>query len=308
MKIVAEYSGEYSDMINSYYNLERFDDNSESEVLFQGYSTSVNNNLKEKYKNFDKRVYLNLEAPCAYCSTLSCNEEQKYFTHVYTLCPFSSEWLNKNTNTKFISIPFPYAEECFQHIDYNSKKIYDVIYMGQLLGPEHFKIIDIIKKYNYVHTSLRDYSQPYKPTHIKINSSEKWDILSKTKVSIAINLAPIDHHHLSHITKYKDWESNKAFKDLQSNYIPQFKPRVIESMICKTLVLVKYDKWNVIEKWFTPDEHFVYWYSLEDLVHKLNDVLNDYKKYEQIIYSAYKKVQEYEIKNIFSKIKNYESL
>jgi hypothetical protein len=75
MKIVTEYSGEYQDMINSYYNLEQYNDDSQTEVLFQGYSTSVNDSLKEQYKNYDKRVYMNLEAPCAYCGTESCNEE-----------------------------------------------------------------------------------------------------------------------------------------------------------------------------------------------------------------------------------------
>jgi hypothetical protein len=62
--------------------------------------------------------------------------------------------------------------------------------------------------------------------------------------------------------KYQNKKDNEAFKDLESGYIPQFKPRVIESMMCKTLVLVKYDKWNVIEKWFEPEKHFIYWYNL----------------------------------------------
>lgn len=308
MKIVAEHSGEYNDMINSYYDLERFDDNSNSEVLFQGYSTSVNESLKEQYKNFDKRVYLNLEAPCAYCSTTSCNDDQSYFTHVYTLCPYSSEWLNKTSNTKFIPIPFPYAKKCFEHIDYSSEKIYDVMYMGQLLGPEHYKIIDILKNYNYVHTSLSSYPPPYIPTHTGIHSSVKWDMLSKSKVSIALNLAPIQSHHINYITQYPDWDKNEAFKDLRSGYIPQFKPRVIESMVCKTLVLVKYDQWNVIENWFTPGQHFLYWYNLEDLFYKLYHIVHNYKSYQPLVDAAYEKVKEYEIENIFEKIKNYESL
>ena len=49
----------------------------------------------------DKKVYINLEAPCAYCSTTSCNDEQEYFSHVYTLCPYTAEWMNKTSKTKF---------------------------------------------------------------------------------------------------------------------------------------------------------------------------------------------------------------
>lgn len=307
MKIISEHSGEYKDVINSFYNLERFDSDSESEILFQGYSTSRNNQLKEKYKHYNKRVYLNLEAPCAYCSTETCNIEQQYFTHVYTLCPYTCEWMNKRCNTKFIPIPFPYAKESFQHVNYESDKSFDVIYMGHLLGFEHFKIIDILKKYNYLHISLSDYQYPYTPTHVNINSKFKWELLSKSKVSIAMNLAPITNFHKEFIIKYDEWFENKAFKNLESNYIPQFKPRIIESMVCKTLTLVKYDEWNIIEKWFTPNEHFIYWYNLEDLFYKLHHIINNYKSYKKIIDSAYNKVQEYEIEKIYNKIKNNES-
>lgn len=308
MKIVAEHSGEYNDMINSYYDLERFDTNSDWSVLFQGYSTSVNNELKEKYKDYKKRVYLNLEAPCAYCSTTECNSDQSFFTHVYTLCPYTCDWLNGRVDTKFIPTPFPYAKKSFENIDYNAEKIYDVMYMGHLLGPEHFKIIQILKNFNYVHASLKTYPPPYTPTHVNLNSAVKWDILSKTKVSIALNLAPIEKPHIDYITKYPDWEKNLAFKDLNSGYIPQFKPRVIESMMCKTLVLVKYDQWNVIEKWFEPGKHFMYWYNLEDLFYKLYHIINNHKMYQPIVDRAYEKVQDYEIEKIYKKILKEEQI
>jgi hypothetical protein len=307
MRIIADHSGEYGDVINSFYNLERFNDNSESEVLFQGYSTSTNFELKEKYKDFKKRTYLNLEAPCAYCSTTNCNDEQEYFTHVYTLCPYTCDWMNNKSKTKFIPIPFPYAKESFQTINFNLDKSYDVIYMGHLLGQEHFKIIDIMKKYKYVHASISGYSRPYKPTHVNIKSKYKWDLLSRSKVSIAMNLAPINDEHIDFIMQYDDWQNNEAFKDLKGGYIPQFKPRVIESMMCKTLVLVKHDQWNVIENWFTPNEHFIYWFNLEDLSSKLNHIVKNFNSYLPIIDAAYIKVQEYEIEKIYHKIKNYES-
>jgi hypothetical protein len=46
-----------------------------------------------------------------------------------------------------------------------------------------------------------------------------------------MNLAPINPLHIQFIQKYPDWQNNEAFKSLESGYIPQFKPRVIESMI-----------------------------------------------------------------------------
>ena len=308
MKIVAEYSGEYQDMINSYYNLEQYDDNSTSEVLFQGYSTSINNELKEKYKDFKKRVYINLEAPCAYTSTQTCNDEQTYFTDVYTICPYSAKWLNETTNTKFVPIPFPFSKKCFENINYNAPKEYDVMYMGHLMCAEHLAIIDIMKNYKYIHSSLSPFREPYMPTHVNINSGVKWDLLSKTKVSIAMNLAPLNPGHPESIMGYDGWEKNEAFKNMGSGYMPQFKPRVIESMMCKTLVLVKYDDWNVIENWFEPNKHFIYWYSIEDLFYKLYHIVNNYKRYNHIVEAAFEKVQDYEITNIYNKILNNESL
>jgi hypothetical protein len=303
MKIINDSSGEYKDVINSYYNLEQYDSNSTSEVLFQGYSTSCNDSLKDQYKNYNKRAYLNLEAPCAYTSTQTCNEEQTYFSHVYTICPYSAEWLNKTTDTKFIPIPFPYKKECFNHIDYNAPKEYDAIYMGHLLCKEHLSIIDTIKDYNYIHASISPTNlKAYTPTHINISSNKKWDLLSKTKVSIAINLCPLQHSHRTNIVTYPGWEQNQAFNNMESGYMPQFKPRVIESMVCKTLTLVKYDSWNVIEHWFEPDKHFIYWHDIEDLSIKLQHIVNNYKDYQHIIDDAYEKVQEYEITKIYNKI------
>jgi spore maturation protein CgeB len=79
-------------------------------------------------------------------------------------------------------------------------------------------------------------------------------------------------------------------------------------MVCKTLVLVRYDDWNVIEKWFEPGKHFVYWYNLEDLFYKLYHIIHNYKSYQPIVDAAYEKVQDYEITKIYEKIKNYENI
>lgn len=297
MKIVVNSSGEYQDMINSYYNLEKYDDGSDKSVLFQGYSTSKDSKFKAQYKDYPRRVYLNLEAPCAFASTLTTVEEQKYFTEVFTICPYTAEWLNKSTDTNFIPIPFPFNMDSFKHLKHG-EKIYDTMYMGTLMNHEHRGIINVMKKYKYIHTSLfaRD-----NPTHTNINSAIKWDLLNKTKISIAMNLAPITDRHISFITKYPDWSSNEAFKDLKSGYIPQFKPRIIESMVCKTLVLVRRDQWNVIERWFEPDKHFIYWDNLDDLDNKIQDILKNYDNYQNIIDNAYEKVMDYEINNIFKR-------
>ena len=40
---------------------------------------------------------------------------------------------------------------------------------------------------------------------------------------------------------------------------------MFELAATKTLMVVKYDKWKVIEDYLTPEKEFLYYYSLEDL-------------------------------------------
>lgn len=301
MKIVTTYTGEYKDMVNSYYNLENYNDNSNDDVLFQGYSSSTNQKLKDDHGHFKKRRYINLEAPCSFTSTLSSVDEQAYFTHVYSICPYTCQWLNEKIGNLNIPIPFPFNIESFKHIKKEEKEN-DVMYMGTLMCDDHRSILDVMKKYKSIYTSLQNHEPPYNPTHVNIHSSKKWELLSKSKVSIAMNLAPIVEIHKTFIRKYDGWDKNEAFSYLDTNYIPQFKPRVIESMVCKTLVLVMKDDWNVIENWFTPDEHFIYFDGFSDLDEKIHDIINNYEKYNYIIENAYKKVMEYEIKNIYNNL------
>jgi len=300
MKIVVNSRGEYKDMINSYYDLEAHDDGSETEVLFQGYATSRDRALKEKYENFEKRAYLNLEAPCSFSSTTSSVEEQMYFTHVYSICPYTCDWLNPKGITEFIPIPFPFSADFM--VDTDVDKVYDAMYMGVLMNGDHKEIIDVLRGFKYVHTSLTNNVKRYRPTHINIRSEKKLGLLAQSRVSVAINMAPINRFHINYIISYNDWRGNEAFTHLHDRYIPQFKPRVIESMICKTLVLVKRDWWNVIERWFTPGEHFIYWDDFNDLADKIADVRDHYSEYEHIVDNAHEKVMEYEINKIYENV------
>jgi hypothetical protein len=316
MKIVVTNKGEYADVINSYYNLEKYNDNSTEDVLFQGYASCRDPELLEIHKDYKKRRYLNLEAPCAFTSSSSTVAEHSYFTHVYSICPYTCEWLNRASDTKHIPIPFPFNLESFKNVEYG-KKEHDVIYMGPLLSHMHVGLIEVMANFNYIHTSkiaasvYTDYScdPPIEvnlwqgmgrvPTHINITSEAKWDLLSKSKISVAINAAPLNPDHVNSIKSYYGWETHGAFSHLDHNTLPQFKPRVIESMVCKTLVLVKRDYWNVIERWFEQDKHFIYWDNLSDLKEKMDAIINNYDSYQHIIDAAYDKVMEYEINNIF---------
>jgi len=73
--------------------------------------------------------------------------------------------------------------------------------------------------------------------------------------------------------------------------------------MCKSLCLVKRDPWNVIENWFKPNEHFLYWETLEELDSLIENIDNDFESYSHIIESASEEVKKYEIKNILNIIK-----
>ena len=303
MKIIVDNSGEYNDVVSSYYNLMKHNDDSGSEVLFQGYNTSCNMELKNKYSNYIKRAYLNLEAPCSFVSSQTSIADQKYFTHVYTICPYTAEWLNNKTNTKFIPIPFPISLNAFKDIIWD--KEFDVIYTGTLFNSNYYDIINVMKNFKYIFTSLVNYSYPYNPTHVNIGSVDKWKLISKSKISVCINQAhyePSCAHCIVNIKSYGGWEESRAFTQIHNGIIPQFKSRITEAMGLKTLNLVKKDEWNVIETWFKPDVHFIYWDNNEDLKEKMANIINNYGQFQHIIENAYEEVKKYDIDNIYKNI------
>lgn len=307
MKFIVDVSGEYKDVIIHYLinDLIKHDDNSSEEVFFLGYHTSCDMQLKNRFSNYKKRVYLNWEAPCAFVSSQTSIEDQKYFTHVYTICPYTSEWLNGKTNTKFIPIPFPISLNTFKDILWNKEKEFDVIYTGTLFNSSYYDIINVMKSFKYIFTSLVNYSYPYNPTHVNVGCVDKWRLMSKSKISVCLNQAhyePSCAHCISNIKGYPGWEESRAFTQIHNGIIPQFKSRITEAMGLKTLNLVKRDEWNVIENWFKPDVHFIYWDNKEDLREKMAYIINNYGQFQHIIDNAYEEVKKCDIDYIYTNI------
>lgn len=301
MRIVANNSGEYPDVINSYYDLERYDTNSTTQVLFQGYETSINAALKEKFIPYSRRVYLNLEAPCAFTSRQDAITSQNFFTEVYTICPYTANWLNTSdqTNTRYIPIAFPFRDVCFNNLN-KTNKPFTSMYMGNAFADMHKSIIEAMKKAGiYIFCSL---TPNFYATHVNVASQKKWELLSQSKTSIATNILPLNAQHVEVIKSYKDWENNEAFKHIDKHIAPQFKPRIIEAALCKSINLVKKDPWNVIEYWFEPGIDFLYWETSEELEHLIKDISSNYDKYKHVIDCAYNKVQHYSIDKIMEEI------
>jgi hypothetical protein len=116
------------------------------------------------------------------------------------------------------------------------------------------------------------------------------------------------------VWKYPDWRANQAFSDIpgvigllkrliarQQIEVPQLKSRVFEAAFCRSLILCKRDNFNVIEKYFTPNEEFVY-YEEGRLVETVNKILSNYDAYLPVIDEAYKRaVSQYTTAVFFEK-------
>jgi hypothetical protein len=72
--------------------------------------------------------------------------------------------------------------------------------------------------------------------------------------------------------------------------------------ISKTLNLVYWDQWNVVEDWYIPNEEFIYFYDKQDLENKIRDILGNWDEYTYIIDNAYRKVMQYTTEKFIKEI------
>jgi len=219
----------------------------------------------------------------------------KEFYKIFTLCPYTSEWLNKKNQTnKRIPIFFPFNEE---DIPLPMVKKYDIIYTGHLVSSKLTEDIRTIAKFNYRFVS----NQKHKlVTNHKSSYADKIKLIAESKITLVHNLLYPNLSHIMKIWNYKEWRNNYAFELVprptqllrllgdKNVVVPQLKSRVFEAAFCKSLILCKHDHFNVIERYFEPEKEFVYYheYNLES---KISDILNNYDDYGQIIERAYKR-------------------
>ena len=88
---------------------------------------------------------------------------------------------------------------------------------------------------------------------------EKISLVANTKISVCYNIVHVNPEHIPHIQSYDNWQHNKAFSEVgKTNIMPQFKTRMHEAAISKTLNLVYKDNWNIAEQYYEPDKEFLY--------------------------------------------------
>ena len=232
------------------------------------------------------------------------------FHRVLTLCPYTAEYLNERQGVeRRVPIFFPF-DEAF--IPPKSEKRYDIIYTGHLHPKPIMRDMKLISRFNY---RLVSNSGHELVTDRGVGYQEKLDLISQSKITLAHNLLYPTVRHVLNVWKYPEWRDNKAFSDIprgliglakrlmtgQGIEVPQLKSRVFEAAFCRSLILCKKDNFNVIEKYFTPGEEFVY-YEEGRLVETVNKILANYDAYLPMIDRAYNRtVSQYTTAAFFEK-------
>lgn len=239
-------------------------------------------------------------------------EQQTIFNEVYTICPYTAKWLNNlDLGTKFV--PMPYMHNLIYNNYSSMEKKYDVAYAGLIHDEEIASYIRTMAEFEYVFTTIPPYNRVatvnHLATHTNIPNTDKWSLLAATKISVIQNNLYLRPDQIENVTKIENWNLNEAFSELKTGLLPQLKSRTVESALCKSLLLVKKDPWDVIEWWFEEGRDFIYFTDCNDLREKVSEISNNYEKYQNIVENAYNKViNYYNTEYIFGRIKQGEEI
>ena len=302
MIVLEDLTAEVPDTNAYYFNLKKFSNEHDKVVLMYGYDSSNNIDLKDKYRDY-KKIFFNNWAPCEYAQEKDHNgksplEYDKNFDIIYSICPYTVDWLNNlklNREYKYIFYPF-----CDTLIPKQQEKQYDVIYHGGIHGKQHVDCLKVIRMFNYRYCTMTHHinslTRRFLPiaTDTDLNFKEKINLVAKTKISVCYNFAHAHKDHIPRIKKNTQYEKNIAFSHIDSEGIfPQFKTRMHEAAISKTLNLVQRDNWNIAEAYYEPEKDFIYFTDRVDLKNKIKEITMNWNSYQDIIDSAYKKAMSY---------------
>ena len=315
MLILEDISAEVPDTNSYYWNFKQFSDDDGEKVLMYGYNTSGNILLHQATEGYDK-IFFNNWAPCEFAQVVDHNnmsplEYDKRFNTIYSICPYTTRWLNSlNLGRKYKTIFYPF---CKSLIPEETEKQYDVIYHGGIHGEEHVNCLLTMKHFNYRYVTMTNHinqlTQQCLPfaTNLNVSFREKIDLIARSKTSVCYNLVHVAPNHVSPIQSRPRWQENEAFNEVgRQNIMPQFKTRVHEAAISKTLNLIYRDPWNIIERYYKPESEFIYFDNAEDLRNRIKDVVENWGAYQNVVDSAYQKAMSYTTDKFVKLIRNRE--
>lgn len=320
----------------SFFNFERFEKQCGNFLFIDA---RINFKPIKEIKN-EKLVYFEIEEPNRFNSSDLDFRREEYewcFYKILSVCPYTTEWLNKSQGKERRQfVFFPFNENL---IPPPAEKLYDVIYCGPITAREVLDIVKTLSKFNYrfvapsedilfgVIKKLRIVRKIKKIlkipprrerylTNKDVTNQEKLKLISQSRVTIVHNILFEDVLAVWQIQKMPDFEDNGAFALIPKRNIlrsildfilckeyivPQQKTRLFEAALCRSLILCRRDPFNIVERFFVPGKEFVY-YEEDKLEETLRDILNHYEDYSGIIENAYQKAsRNYTTKAFFEK-------
>lgn len=264
----------------------------------------------------DKQVvFLELEEPNRFLVPASAADfhhldRDERFAKVFTLCPFTADWLNRrHGDERWAPSFFPFNE---RHTPAPCAKEFDVIYTGGVHAAGIERLIHDLAPFNF-----RFVSQLRHPAVTDFNCSyhEKLSLIARSRVTLVHNQLFVTRQQIENVARHPRWRENVAFAQLplpgspellaaapdQTWPAPQLKSRLFEAAFCRSLILCQRDPWNLVERFFTPGEEFVY-FEPGRLAETLRAVLADYPRHAAIAERAHQRaVREYSTTAFFTK-------
>jgi len=324
VEILGDVSLEIKDTNSNHWHFEDYSVGGDDIVLTAGFRPLSNAYTRQDIAQRRILASFNNWAPCEYCQnpvidSLDAVEAEAKFDYVLTICPYTAKWRNENSiKPRHIYSFYPYAEKI---IPASTEKFFDVIYHGGIHGKEHMNALKIMKEFNYRYCSLSYGINKLTQlalsdaTDVDLPFQKKIALISQTKISITFNQIHVSLAHLRKILGYRrkmphasDFFNGLKISGFFHNHpwigvLPQFKTRVHEAAISKTINLVKRDRWNVIEDYYVPGKEFMYFDNDEDLQSKIFYILKNWNSSEigDMVERAFQKSKRYTTENFVRK-------
>ena len=317
MQVIKRSESGYTQDPTKYFNFSRFTEKVGDYVLIEGAfeQATLWDQFSFTKKELDeilqkKIIRLEFEEPNKFFIGDDPNTYDHQFYKIYTLCPYTTEWLNKKQKAPHRRQPifFPFNEE---YIPKPVKKISDIVYTGHIVSNKLMNDLETMTHFNYRFVS--NSKHPWVTNH-SASYEEKMQLIAQSKITLVQNLLYPKPYHILFIWKISDYHKNEAFKLIpprtqpwriftdKNIVVPQLKSRVFEAAFGRSLILCKHDPFNIIERYFEPNKEFVY-YEEGKLDEKINEILHNYKKYEVVIERAFNRAKKDYTTSAF--VKNY---
>ena len=291
-----------------FFNFERFEDRAGDFILMPCYFDfkllDTMEALRGKpivYLEFDEPNRFMVDAPL-----FNHMEYDKRFAKVFTLCPFTAEWINKREGgDRWAPMFFPFNTEFLPE---PQEKKFDIIYTGGVHSPSIVRMLKEMRAFDYRCVSqtpnryVTDFDNTYR---------EKLTMIAQSRVTIVHNLLYPGRQHLDFLRNVPGYSENLAFSRVPGRnprfrlpfydrlswlpfvgdpevLVPHIKSRLFEAAFCRSLILCRRDPWNLVERYFEPGSEFVY-YESGQLETTLRDVLRNYGDYRPLIERAFER-------------------